>query len=733
MTSETKPVSKTYWFVGAVYGDEGDQSPRFLKDGIWENGYRDRYLDQVRAIRPGDRIAIKVTYTRKQNLPFDNRGQPVSVMAIKAVGVVTDNPGDGRTVHVKWERLDPPQEWYFHTNRKTVWQVRQDPNDWMASGLIAFTFENAQQDIDRFRNYPYWRERYGDRPEKSFEWTPFYEAIADALRPYAQDRRPLVAAIHEIGQKLSGLSNLNDRTADGATFPLEDICPFTTMGIFNRGTTEANRKDIARELADFLGVDLPVPNSFEGVPVLMNQRSWFFAYQRDRGADDIDTLWDAFEKAIQHADADEEGTEPAFARAFDEAMMRRGVGWNLTMGLYWTRPWAYPTLDSPSQNYIEKKLEVPISRKGSKGRTSAADYLDLTNKLRIRFQEQDFIVHSFPELSLAAWQSPGPVDTDSDVEPGGDENIEDQPSEDEGERPTPPIYTVDDIVADGAFVDRTRLQDLIERLGAKKNLILQGPPGTGKTWVAKRLAFALIGYRDDNCIHPIQFHANLSYEDFVRGWRPAAEGRLTLVDGPFLRAASAAAADPTQKHVVVIEEINRGNPAQIFGEMLTLLESDKRTPNEALALSYPRERGERIHLPGNLFLIGTMNVADRSLALVDLALRRRFAFAYLEPTLGSLWRDWLTSRCRLDSAFVADVERRMTDLNSQIASDATLGPQFQIGHSYVTPRPDVPIPDPLRWFRQIIETEIGPLLDEYWFDSPDRADGARKRLLDGLP
>ena len=165
------------------------------------------------------------------------------------------------------------------------------------------------------------------------------------------------------------------------------------------------------------------------------------------------------------------------------------------------------------------------------------------------------------------------------------------------------------------------------------NMILQGPPGTGKTWLAKKLAYALIGQRDEDKVWQVQFHPNLSYEDFVRGWRPQGDGELGLVDGPFLELSEVARQDPNGTYVMVIEEINGGNPASIFGELLTLLEADKRTPDDALTLAYQHTTNERFHIPSNLYVIGTMNLADRSLALVDLALRRRFAFFDLEPAI----------------------------------------------------------------------------------------------------
>ena len=293
-------------------------------------------------------------------------------------------------------------------------------------------------------------------------------------------------------------------------------------------------------------------------------------------------------------------------------------------------------------------------------------------------------------------------------------------------------YTVDSIMREGCFLEESRLRVILEILRTKKNLILQGPPGTGKTWLAKRLAFALLGRRTESRVRPLQFHPSLSYEDFVRGWRPGANQRLQLVDGPFLNAIRDAQDDPANNLVVVIEEINRGNPAQIFGEMLTLLEVDKRSSKEALALNYPMNSTERIHIPSNLHVIGTMNVADRSLALVDFALRRRFAFVDLDPIFGVRWRNWVSKNCRIDTTFLADVKQRLSALNETISEDRMLGPQFRVGHSFVTPATGTIVSDPREWFRQVVNTEIGPLLGEYWFDDPDKARSEREKLLRNL-
>ena len=739
MTTQTiDSAPHATWFVSASYGGTDDQLPRFLAEGIWENGYDDKLLDVVRSMRPGERIAIKSSYTRKHGLPFDSRGRAVSVMGIKAVGTITENLNDGKRVKVDWAKVEPVREWYFYTHRATIWRVL--PGEWMNDALIAFAFDDKPQDVDRFRNEPFWRERYGTTsPEKQrFEWTDFYEAVAEKLLAHADDRTPLIEGIHEIASRVPGLTYLQDKFPDGTSGPLRDICPFTTMGTFNRSMTDASRKTIAGELAKLLGVTVPVPPSFEGIPVLNNQRSWFFAYADKRGAGDIDALWKVFVAASKMVDGDQLDTRDAFIRAYDEATQVWGVAWNLSTGLYWAHPWEFLTLDSQSRHYINKRLGLNVAISGQQGPCDGRAYLKLLDDLRSRFGEDGYPVHSFPDLSLASWMYKDPVD---EPVPAGDIGTNaGAEQETEGEvreafQVAAPIapYSVEDILKDGCFLERAEIDRLLDRLRTKKNLILQGPPGTGKTWLAKRLAFALMGQKDDSKVRAVQFHPNLSYEDFVRGWRPTGEGKLSLADGVFMEAIKAASKDPSSKFVVVIEEINRGNPAQIFGELLTLLEAGKRTPNEALELCYPDADGKRrpVHIPENLYVVGTMNIADRSLALVDLALRRRFAFVGLEPRLGQVWRDWVVKDCAVDPGLVADIERRIAELNDQIATDARLGKQFRIGHSYVTPAHRLEAGDTKKWFQQVVDTEIGPLLDEYWFDAPDEAQKAIARLTQG--
>lgn len=294
-------------------------------------------------------------------------------------------------------------------------------------------------------------------------------------------------------------------------------------------------------------------------------------------------------------------------------------------------------------------------------------------------------------------------------------------------------YGIDEIIADGCFLPSSAISGAIELLRRKKNLILQGPPGTGKTWLAKRLGYALLGVKDPDRLLAVQFQPSLSYEDFVRGWRPDGGGGLRLADGVFLDAVEAAKQEPSQPFVLVIEEINRGNPAQILGEMLTLIEDGKRRPDEALRLAYPRTVDERVYVPDNLHIIGTMNLADRSLALVDLALRRRFAFVSLSPLLNGAWKAWSQGHgCPLD--LLDTIASRMTSLNAAIAADSTLGEQFQVGHSFVTPIATMgsSVERWAAWYREVVATEIAPLLAEYWYDRPEEAKAQIAKLHLGI-
>jgi hypothetical protein len=283
--------------------------------------------------------------------------------------------------------------------------------------------------------------------------------------------------------------------------------------------------------------------------------------------------------------------------------------------------------------------------------------------------------------------------------------------------PTPEPYGMDDALSE-LFLPQTSLERLLAIWDGKKNLILQGAPGVGKSFVAKRLAYLLLEAKDSRRVETIQFHQSYSYEDFVQGYRPDGKGGFTLRDGVFHRFCEKASLSPSHPHVLIIDEINRGNLSKILGELMLLIEHDKRGPGWATTLTYSQPGEPRFFVPENLYLLGMMNTADRSLSIVDYALRRRFSFALLEPMFGSeKFRNFLLHR-GVPEAAIALIVARMTALNQAVGEDrANLGPGYRIGHSFFVPLEGFEY-DP-GWYRRVIETEIHPLLEEYWFDDPD--------------
>jgi len=461
-----------YWLVGAYWDDRdpADQTERFLEEGIWDNGYPDRYINDVLAMRVNDKIAIKAASTQRKDLPFDSRSKTVSRMTIKAIGTIVANRNDGRTVEVEWAPDFEEKQWYFYTNRNTLWHLRTDSN------------------------YKF--------------------------------------------------------------------------------------KEHAERLKDFV----------------------WYGKQQD---------YDWFLKQA-HTTEEKETTED--------------------------------TVDD------QKTLGQP--------------------------------------------------------------------------------YGVEDIVASGAFLSEAELNQILERLAAKKALIMQGPPGVGKTFLARKLAYAVMKAVDNERLEVVQFHQSYSYDDFVRGYRPLGKaGGFGLQNGVFYNFVQKAMQDPDREYVFIIDEINRGNLSQIFGELLVLIEHDKRGPEFAVPLVYQNEGESRFYIPSNLYLIGLMNVADRSLAMVDYALRRRFAFANLKPQYESkLYRQWLLDRS-MKPELVDLIVERMTALNKQIKEDPLLGENYQIGHSFFCPKGDNFSGLSANWFYGVIRTEIVPLLKEYWFDNPTKVEEAERRLL----
>lgn len=725
------------WLVGAVI-DGADITDEFIETGTWrlspKAGPKDR--KHVQRMAPGDRIAIKAAFTQKRDLPFDAMNRTVSVMRIKARGVV-ERVAE-KAVVVAWERLDPTRDWYFYTHQQVVWRL---PDNELAQGLAAFVFDDVPQSIDYYLTHPFWADRYGARtedlpetsPDDPFHWIPFYEAVATALLDYRDDRGELARWFVEI-RKNAGLSAYMDKTQDGTEVPVRDMCPFTFMNLFNLGQIgDEKRSRIAADAGERLGVDLPAPTAFTGIPTTFPIKSWMFPFEFKR-TDHIDRLWQVFDSGLAWADSSRSADKDADFRA----SLRAGFltsNWQMATGLFRARPAVFYPMDERSQILAHGLfgLRVPPCR----AERATDFYRDLLDRVAVYVTDPASEHHSIAAMSHAAWEgwAPGNVIDASAAENDPEEAVE---RDEETKVADAPAYGLDDLMRDGCFLPRDDVQAILNTLSRTKNVILQGAPGTGKTWLAQRLGWILAGRRRPDAVRVVQFHPNTSYEDFVRGYRPRAtdEGGaagLILTDGPFLRLADLAKATSEVDHVMVIEEINRGNPARSLGEMLTLIEASKRSEDHAMNLTYVQMTDDKggVWLPPNLHVVGTMNIADRSVALVDLALRRRFSFITLEPQLNEAWMGWTAARVRNSGVdakkFVGAVKTRIDELNGQIRADPSLGKNFVIGHSFVTPVED--IDDAEAWYREQVETSLRPLLHEYWFDDPDRADTAADRLL----
>lgn len=276
------------------------------------------------------------------------------------------------------------------------------------------------------------------------------------------------------------------------------------------------------------------------------------------------------------------------------------------------------------------------------------------------------------------------------------------------------FYTKTDFL-EKVYISESDYDNLCGILEHKRNIILQGAPGVGKTYSARRLAYSLMGERDDERIGFVQFHQNYSYEDFVMGYKPNSDGGFDLQRGVFYKFCIKAANDPDRKYFFIIDEINRGNLSKIFGELLMLIEKDyrfdyKEGKGTKITLAYSEER---FAVPKNLYIIGMMNTADRSLAMIDYALRRRFSFYPMKPGFGS--EGFKKYQAELANEKFDALIAKVKELNEAIVEDGSLGSGFEIGHSYFCNKMEATD----EWLHAVVNYEIIPMLEEYWFDNKD--------------
>ena len=814
-----------------------------------------------------------------------------------------------------------------------------------------------------------------------FEWINFYSEFATKLLEFKNNRAELIADIQSaysaINMKLPKLEREDS---------IIDIDPFTVFGLFNKGITNANRIAILESFATVFNIKSKVPNNFDGIPVLNNLKATYYGFKDDRQAADIDNLWGLYESAINLAEKDDEANREIFTKWYDTVHDQLGIRWNITMGLYWIRPYEFINLDSINRRFIVDPDNMPVDfvnsvKKKLNKVPYAAEYLAIKDACLRALKDGNYEYKNYPELSYRAWivskqvnqekaevkgkksskaaflrwfapliqalrdlggsgtpaearakiieneqlsedeinqtrgknnvnkfenevafarnylVNAGYIDksvygiwtltaagksvdmtsemasdifknvlssspskqgkntdalADEDVHtvrywlyaPGEgscmwdefytsgimaigwgeigdlstfdskdamkikmreviDESLSyknaahatwqfanemkigdivfvkkgmhqiigrgvvmsdyeyDNTRDDEyknihqvdwthnGEWPHPgqavmktltditsytdyveklnslfedeteeddedvektyPPYTKEDFLSE-VFMPEEEYDKLSGILRIKKNIILQGVPGVGKTFVAKRIAFSMMGVKDVERVMMVQFHQSYSYEDFIMGFRPSTDG-FELKRGAFYNFCKKAEIDGDNDYFFIIDEINRGNLSKIFGELFMLIENDKR--GVSLQLLYS---DEKFSVPKNIYIIGMMNTADRSLAMLDYALRRRFAFFEIKP--GFTTDGFREYRMSLENEKFDKLIACVESLNNVISNDESLGDGFCIGHSYFCNLLPDTINDQI--LSGIVEYELIPLLKEYWFDEPTK-------------
>ena len=727
-----------------------------------------------------------------------------------------------------------------------------------------------------------------------YKWVDFHKELAQKLLLYKDNRKELIERIPRIFY----VAGVKMPTLEMKGSQILDIDPFTIFGFFNKGLTFENRRRICKGIAEVFEMTTPIPESFDGVPLVFKLGANFYPFKDERQEHDIDNLWGLFESALKYSAEPSRENREEVIKYFDLSVNIKYSGnGKITMGLFWIDPNAFINLDSRNRWYIYASGRIPqdvVDRLPHiDGKLTGEQYFTLLEMIREYLQSDRTELKDFKDLSYDAWTYSQQVNEENkgrgfdakEVEPRGvhywiyapgkqasewdkfynagimainfeggdlrnysskkaisdklveekggdsshtkiaytswqfvhemelgdvvfvknglhkivgrgivegdyefDENRESfqhirkmkwthkgewefpekqaalsrltditdktervekikaffvdnetgEVAEEINKRPIPE-YTSENFFNDVLLNDKKDYDTLIGLLKYKKNLILQGAPGVGKTYIAKRLAYSMMGKKDESRVAMVQFHQSYSYEDFIMGIRPVMDDDgdsrkdFELKEGVFYEFCKKAEEDNENDYFFIIDEINRGNISKIFGELFMLVESDKRGKNHKLQLLYQKEQ---FSIPENLYIIGTMNTADRSLAMIDYALRRRFAFYDIEPVFES--PDFDNYAKDFGNEKFGRVIEVVKEINKNIEEDDSLGKGFRIGHSYFCFTDDdmdkfetgeENLDDRLD---AIVKYELIPLIEEYWFDDKNKVEEISKKLRDAI-
>lgn len=669
----------------------------------------------------------------------------------------------------------------------------------------------------------------------NFTWIDFYVEFADKLLLYKNNRKLLLDKLCLVFEKAN--MKFPKLESDDS---LIDIDPFTVFGMFNKKMKNENRKKLLTEIKDIFQISSSVPQDFNGIPVLQPLKANFFGFASDRNDYDIENIWNLFSIAIKYVESPDK-YRAEFIDIYDCVKSQYCIKWNLSMALFWIRPFNFLNLDSKNRIYICNDKSVSYNflsvfpKLADEVVPDGNTYLKLIEKAKELFNSNDYPYKNFPDFShfiysvddksfnkkekisdaeflkwfkpiLEALKEIGGSGTPQEVRDkiAADLNLsEEELTEtrgktktkkfdnnvafarnylvyegmiDKSERgkwtltelgekikmtnelaqrifikwveitaakrngePVPqidltPYYVFENQLEEyneekflsEVYMDKDKYISLVSLLEHKKNIILQGAPGVGKTFAAKRLAYSILGCIDDSKIKFVQFHQNYTYEDFIMGYKPDGNG-FELKKGIFYEFCKTAENDRNHKYFFIIDEINRGNMSKIFGELLMAIENDYR--DKPVVLAY---NGKDFVVPSNLYIIGMMNTADRSLAMIDYALRRRFSFVEMEPAFDS--ESFKEYQASLTSPAFDNIINLIIKLNADIKDDASLGSGFRIGHSYFCNL--VPEDNPTdnktectdQVLSEIIEYDIIPTITEYWFDNESKCNEWKEKL-----
>lgn len=690
----------SYWFVGASFdGGANDRTDEFCETGTWENGYTDKYLDDVNRIKVGDRIAIKSTYTKKKNLPFEANGNTASVMAIKATGVVTENEGDGRHLKVDWTKLPNKKEWFFYTQRETIWEVK--PGDPLTDALIKFTFDDQPQDFNLFLNHKFWSDRFGDHSE-AIDYLPELEKFLDQAKTGELATKGYRKQVYGLQVKVSfgqgyparvpwiSFLEKGQKTSQGI-YPGYLYFKDVEVLFLTYGSSEENPPPVTWQNVDGPSCREYLSEHFSYEPPRYGQTKIFKAYDLKDGLDREQVNEDLFElvQLYKNVLSEESMTQEASSLGTSERNVLNPTPLNSV--LYG------PPGTGKTYNTINMALSIidpDFLAANENNRASLKERFDqLMQDDRIHFVtfHQSFSYEDFVE-GIKASTSDGGIRYD---------------------------------VASGVFKKACQacmmetgtsdidslLSQLIEEVAEK--------PKTLKTPTGKEFS---VSYRGDNTTFTCTPHSSEEKRglpasiEHVRqvalGAKPENVYCKSYVNGiaqyltNFQDRIAPQRKFDSEPVVLIIDEINRGNISSIFGELITLIEPSKRAgAEESIVVTLPYSK-EPFEVPGNLYIIGTMNTADRSLALMDTALRRRFDFIEMMPDINLL-----------DGLYVHDIDiaKMLKVMNQRI--EVFYDREHTLGHAFFMSLFEEKTEHAkFARLREIFSTKIIPLLEEYFFE-----------------